>query len=351
MRGLNAAFRFFRRQRAGANEDELARAEAAIASADDSRPDDWLALTGDKQFLFSPTGRSFVAYAEQGRALAVAGAPVGRRGEKPALVTAAAALARTRRKRFCFYGVFPEDDELLGDAGHKLFKIGETALIDLPDYSIKGRRGDNLRATRNRMQRLGVTFEVAPRADVSSMLPALRRISDEWLRRHRSREKAFSLGFFSDRYLCRTPMAIARLEGEVVAFANLWPATDGSVLSFDLMRYGDDAPKAAIDFLIIELAHWGQAQGYQALDIGLAPLSGLDDQPHARMLARMGDFVFDTAERFYGFKGLRQFKDKFHPRWEPRFVAARNQWAAARALIDCALLTSGGWRPADRDRA
>ena len=34
-----------------------------------------------------------------------------------------------------------------------------------------------------------------------------------------------------------------------------------------------------------------------------------------------GGVLFEHGERFYNFKGLRAFKSKFHPKWEPRYVA------------------------------
>lgn len=351
MRGLRNPFPIIRRAKLGPNPDDLARAAAIIASAEAPRPDDWLALAGDKQFLFSKSGQSFLTYAVQGRAFAICGAPVGKSSEKTDMLEAALALARKKRLRCSVYNLFPQDAALMTPFGLKLYKIGETALIDLADYSLRGKRGDNLRATRNRLIREGAVLNVISPAEIERQITPLRKISDEWLAHHKSREKMFSLGFFDDSYLRRTEMATIEIDGQIVAFANLWPTADYSILSFDLMRFSAAAPRAVIDFLIMELCFWGQAQGYKALDIGLAPLSGLDDQPHAKMLARMGDFVFDTAERFYGFRGLRQFKEKFHPRWEPRYIAARNQWAGARGLIDCAMLTSGGWRPMERLRS
>ena len=32
--------------------------------------------------------------------------------------------------------------------------------------------------------------------------------------------------------------------------------------------------------------------------------------------------VFEHGERFYNFRGLRRYKDKFHPEWRPRYIAA-----------------------------
>ena len=59
----------------------------------------------------------------------------------------------------------------------------------------------------------------------------------------------------------------ARWTAGIVAFANLWTTPDQSAFSMDLMRYADDAPKNVMDFLFVELLHWGRAQGYRRVRV------------------------------------------------------------------------------------
>ncbi|MEQ1692152.1 MAG: phosphatidylglycerol lysyltransferase domain-containing protein [Gemmatimonas sp.] len=42
-----------------------------------------------------------------------------------------------------------------------------------------------------------------------------------------------------------------------------------------------------------------------------------------------------------GFKGLRAFKDKFDPRWEPRYIASSGSWTLPIVLAEVAMLTNG----------
>lgn len=40
------------------------------------------------------------------------------------------------------------------------------------------------------------------------------------------------------------------------------------------------------------------------------------------------------GDRFYRFRGLRLYKDKFGPVWEPRYLVCPGGLTAARVLID-----------------
>jgi len=106
-------------------------------------------------------------------------------------------------------------------------------------------------------------------------LGELKRISDAWLATKSTREKGCSLGFWSDDYLARCPTAAVRVEGRIVAFANLWATAAKDELSLDLMRHVPEAPKDAMEFLFTELMLWGRAESYAWFDLGMAPLAGI----------------------------------------------------------------------------
>jgi phosphatidylglycerol lysyltransferase len=110
----------------------------------------------------------------------------------------------------------------------------------------------------------------------------------------------------------------------------------------DLMRYADDAPKNVMDFLFVELIAWGRAQGFQAFEFGMAPLSGLEDRPLAPIMSRVGRLLYERAEDIYNFQGVHRYKDKYDPAWHPRYIAAPHKWAIPILLADVGLLSSGG---------
>jgi phosphatidylglycerol lysyltransferase len=52
--------------------------------------------------------------------------------------------------------------------------------------------------------------------------------------------------------------------------------------------------------------------------------------------------LFRHGEHFYNFQGLRQYKAKFDPVWEPRYVASPAGIALPRILTNISSLISGG---------
>jgi len=240
-----------------------------------------------------------------------------------------------------FYQVTPDNLPLYVDLGLTLTKLGEEARVPLAQFSLEGPARADLRQAHRRAGRDGAIFEVIPAAGVPALMPELRAVSDAWLADKSGGEKGFSLGFFDPQYLANFDCAVVRHEQRIVAFANLWRAGDEE-LSVDLMRYGEGAPKGVIDFLMIECMLWGRSHGFQWFNLGMAPLSGLEEHPLAPAWHKLGRLVQRYGENFYHFEGLRKFKEKFLPVWRPRYLAAPRGWALAGALLDVTSLISGG---------
>ena len=52
--------------------------------------------------------------------------------------------------------------------------------------------------------------------------------------------------------------------------------------------------------------------------------------------------LFERGEEIYNFRGVRRYKDKYYPVWQPRYIAAPHKWAIPILLTDVGLLSSGG---------
>lgn len=318
---------------------ELAAAKLVLSAAPETLPN--LALLGDKALLFAAQQRGYVMYAVEKRSWIALGDPVGPADVAQDLAWQYRELVERHGGQTVFYEVGTAMLHVYLDMGLTLFKLGEAARVHLAEFSLEGAARKGLRYTYNRLNRDGCSFEVLPATAVAELLPQLRRISDNWLREKNTREKSFSLGCFNEEYLQNFPVALVRQQGEIVAFANLWCGAGKQELSLDLMRYDDNAPSGVMEYLFLNLMLWGKEQGYQFFDLGMAPLSGLENRPFAPLWNRIGAIIFNQGEHFYNFEGLREYKQKFNPVWEPRYLAGPGGLALPRILINIAALISG----------
>lgn len=338
---LASLLRPVQKHHAAPTEAQLDTALPLIRESPDTQA--FLALTGDKALLFDPTHSAFIMYDVAGRSWVAMGDPVGADTDaRHELVWTFLEQCERAGGWPVFYQVRPADLDLYLEVGMNLMKIGEQARVRLATFNLDGKARKVLRNTVNKLTRDGLRLEIIPAATVAPLLPRLKEISDAWLRAKHVREKRFSLGAFDPGYLVRTPMALVWQGDQLVAFANLFLGATKHEASLDLMRHVPDGPAGIMDFLFVELLQWARDEGYEWFNLGMAPLAGLHNRRLAPLWNRFGAMVFGRGEHFYNFRGLQQYKDKFDPEWEPRYMAVPGSIALPMILANVASLISGG---------
>ena len=192
-----------------------------------------------------------------------------------------------------------------------------------------------------------------PPERVASVIDEIERISNDWLVKCAGeQEKGFSVAAFHRDYVLSQPVALLRQDGEAVAFATVMTTELSEEVTIGLMRHKPGAAsRYAMEYLFIRLIQSFRDQGYRSLCLGMVPLSGLRAHrlaPHWHRVARV---VWSLGRRFYNFQGLRTFKGKFDPLWEPRYLAASGWFGPYLALIDIVALIGGGMRVLTNRRA
>ena len=97
-----------------------------------------------------------------------------------------------------------------------------------------------------------------------------------------------------------------------------------------------------MDYLLLRLMLRSKDEGYHWFSLGMAPFSGLETRAFAPLWNRLGAFLFRHGEHFYNFQGLRQYKQKFNPEWEPRYLVSPGGRLLPVILSNTATLISGG---------
>lgn len=331
---------------------------AATRRSDGNRPEDWpairsilagssrtealLALTGDKRFLISETRDAFVMYQVRGASWIIMGDPVGAAESWGELLWKIRDLSHRRQGRLFLYEVSPAVLDLAIGMGLQIVKYGEEAIVDLQHFELETPELRSIRRSERAAAKAGARFRIVPAAAVPVIMDELQAVSNEWMRTKGQREKGFSLGSFDRVYLSNFDVALVMAGDRIVAFANLWLTGNKEEASVDLMRHRDDAPGGTMDFLFTNLMLWAKARGYRHFTLGMVPLSGIEGRRLAPAWAKAAALIFRHGEGFYGFRGLRGYKEKFGPRWEPRYVAGPHGVGLLQGLHDVSRLIGGG---------
>ena len=301
------------------------------------RSDAMLAMMGDKSFLFSGSGRTFLMYSKRGRDWVALYDPVGPREEWPALIASFIGLAHAHDGRPAFYQVRSEALPLYLETGLRLMKLGEEALVSLADFTLEGSRMAHLRYALKRGARDGLTAEVLESPAAS--LESLRAISDAWLAQRRAAEKGFSVASFDIPSLSRQSVMLVCEHGRPVAFVTFMTTDLFAEATVGVMRHVPDASPYTMEFLFTRLALHLREAGYEHLSLGMAPLSGLAVGCGNSLWYRIGHLLWRHGNKVYSFRGLRSFKSKFDPVWEPRYLATTGLFGPVRTL---AAIAAGG---------
>ena len=293
-----------------------------------SDPMNGFALLQDKRYFFSDAGDGVIAYSLWRKFAVVLADPICDPAESSALVKAFTRFCTQQDWEPMFYCSHMANRPMYEELGFVTFKVGEDARLDTAEFKLQGGKFQNLRTARNKAQKAGLTFQwydAKPHPD-HGLEAQLQIISEQWLKQKNGGEMTFDLGEFSIDFIREHGCAIVRdAEGRIETFATWLCYNSGKGRCLDLMR-GRNEFKDVMDFLIVESIDHFKANGVQEVSLGNAPLSNVDavdDEKLARRQERAVKFLFDNFDNFYGYKKLFNFKKKYLPEWQGRYLAYR----------------------------
>ncbi|WP_050182218.1 phosphatidylglycerol lysyltransferase domain-containing protein [Domibacillus robiginosus] len=287
-----------------------------------------LSFLNDKLFYWSQQKQVLIIYQKTGNTFVILGDPIGKEILIHGAIQDFHQYCRRLNIKPVFYQVSLRYMTAYQQMGYRALKIGEEAKVYLPDFSMSGNSRKRLRTCKNKFEREGYQFSVLFPPHSKKLLEELKDISNSWLGKRK--EKGFSVGFFYDGYVAKFPLAIVKSkDGDILAFATLaynQPKIDRT-LAIDLMRYQPDkSPNATMDFLFISIFNWAKDNGYEWCSMGMSPLANMKDPEQSGFFEALGQMIFDKVNHFYNFKGLYQYKNKFQPEWESRYLVYQSNF-------------------------
>ncbi len=297
-------------------------------------------LLGDKTLLFSESGEGLLAYGVHRRSWVAVGDPLGPERDVVDLVWRFRELCEKRGGWPVFYDVREDYLPLYVDIGLARLEYGEEALVPLENISLDRGTLREFRYATRKLEREGLSFQMLPPEEVSERLPELRAVSDRWKSGRNAPDVALSGGRFVEDYVRRLPVAVARRDGHIVAFAVVWIAAERTEVAADFVRHHPDAPEGILDYLFVQLMLWGGAEGYEHFSFGTTPLTGAAAAALAPLWSRIAALPFRHREHFHDLRDLRAYVSRFQPQWQPRFIATPGGLVTSRVLRSIAALAT-----------
>lgn len=285
---------------------------------------------------FSRRSDAVVGFVRRHGVRVVAGAPVCAKSRLTGVVAEWEGDADQSGERVCYFGAAGRLRQLLDQApGYSSVLLGAQPVWRPADWSGIIARHASLRAQLNRARNKGVRAREWA-SDEAVDHPELRRCLKEWLG---------TRGLPPLHFLVE-PETLARLEdrrifvaervGMVVGYVVMSPVpARGGWLTEQFVR-GRGAPNGTVELLLDAAARAVAASGAAYLTMGLVPLSErtwLPSDYNPLWLRFLLSWVRAHGRRFYNFRGLESFKEKFRPReWEPIFAIANEPHFSPRTL-------------------
>ena len=114
--------------------------------------------------------------------------------------------------------------------------------------------------------------------------------------------------------------------------------------TLDVTRRRTDGFRPVSEFLIASACLAFQARGAEFVSLSGAPLARTETSVHPPAVERLLDSLGAVMEPHYGFRSLHAFKSKFSPRYEPLYLAYRDDGdlPADRGRPDQGIPAGGG---------
>jgi Phosphatidylglycerol lysyltransferase, C-terminal len=289
----------------------------------------WMATWPGNIHFHTRDGSSAVAYqVHAGVAIAV-GDPVGPAASSTDTLAEFARMAERSGTVPALFSVTEPTARAAADLGWRHVQVAEDTIVDLPELEFRGKSWQDVRSALNKAGREGITFRLTTLADETpERLAQLREISGEWAGEKGLPEMGFTLGGIDEALDPNVRVGIAEDADGTIHGVTSWLPVHGESgrirgWTLDVMRRRRDGFRPVVEFLIASSCLAFRGAGAEFVSLSGAPLarSGGPSAATLRLLDRLGT----TLEPLYGFRSLQAFKDKFHPRHAPLYLAYRDE--------------------------
>jgi len=332
------AYLFFRPARAAGRlgQQDSERVRDLLKKQGDRDSLGYFTLRSDKNIIWSPTGKSCIGYRVVSGVMLAGGDPLGDPEAWPGAIHAFLDEAARHAWVPAVMGCGELAAEVWCREGElTALELGDEAIVEVADFSLKGRSMRNVRQMVNRVERSGYVAEVHRAGDVCEKIAELTRQAGSWRGNPTERGFSMALGRIGAPGDENCVIATATENGVLRGILHFVPwGPDG--LSLDLMRRDRSAQPGVNDFLIVETIKAAESLGIKRISLNFAVFrSALErgERIGAGPVLRLWRGILLFASRWFQIESLYKFNAKFAPVWVPRFFVFPGASDAPRVAL------------------
>jgi phosphatidylglycerol lysyltransferase len=307
------------------SEEELALAKNLLKLYGNSQLD-YFKIYRDKMIFFSENQKSFISYRISGNFAVVLENPVSENAmEMQKCISEFDKYCYESGMKSIYYRVPETSLDVYHIFRKKELFLGQEGIVDITSFSLDGGAKKSMRNAIKKVTDRGYKSNIHFPPIKDGILQKVKSVSDEWLADTDRSEIVFSQGMFNwDELKQQTLIVVENDEEKIIAFLNIIPDYAKDEATYDLIRKTKDAPNGVMDFILVELINYLKTQNITHLNLGFAPMSGLND-PHT-FPERSMKFAYEKIRSFSHYKGLREYKEKFEPVWTNKYLVYQHDY-------------------------
>ncbi len=222
-------------------------------------------------------------------------------------------LLNNDRREILFVQLSPETADILYRRfGLYATQFGSEIIVDLENWSLKGKKKQILRTAVNHARKEGLVIEE------SCSLEECRRLTSEWLntRKVRNREIGFLIRPMEMDYEDGTRKFFAYLDGELIGFIFFDPIySNNRIISYvpNISRFSNRFKPGIFYPIMVHAMEVFKQEGIKVMNLGLCPLV-IDDRDlpsESALQKKINRLIYRYGNWIFSFKGLYFTKSRF----------------------------------------
>jgi phosphatidylglycerol lysyltransferase len=364
---------------------QVSQAEAELTRDYGNHSLAFLGLAPENLHLLISDGEGLVNYRETSNAAVVLGDPVCAPKAFERVTRSFLNFCAFQKRRVVFYQAYSEHLATYRALKLHAFKMGEEAIIHPQTFTLSGSALANVRTSSRRAEREGVRIQWHEGVPPLEVMEQLEYISKAWLEGKTGKQVAemgFSMGKLVElidtaeraeavathskpsnglhRVVPRLVTGVVTTSsGKACACVTFTPiygcvAVEANVTgnqqegqgwgwALDLMRRSPDAPPGVMELLLVRAIERFRSCGAQVVSLGMVAMADTRQEmtPGKRQLI---SFITDRLGLLETRATLFNFKRKFHPCWESRYLVTNTTFALPKIALSVLRLRnySGG---------